>query len=157
MNLSIKELPSYEVAYLRHVGSHLETSVTWGKLLQWAVQHELFPPKQNFIGISLDNPEHVEPSAFRYDACVTLPAGFEKVNQTDVQFQTLPGGMYALYSFYDSIDQLAVAYQSIFEKWLPNSDYAADDRPCLEFSMNNPAEDPEGKAKVDLYVAIKKK
>ncbi|OAB42106.1 helix-turn-helix domain-containing protein [Paenibacillus glacialis] len=50
-----------------------------------------------------------------------------------------------------------VAYQSVFSLWLPSSEYDADDRPCLEFCMNDPAKDKEGKCKVDLYIPIKKR
>lgn len=72
-----------------------------------------------------------------------------------IQFITLAGGLYGLYSFYDTIDKLGFAYQSIFSKWLPYSEYDPDERECLEFCMNNPIEDPEGKAKVDLYIPIR--
>ncbi|WP_310735627.1 GyrI-like domain-containing protein [Cohnella herbarum] len=58
-------------------------------------------------------------------------------------------------TFYDTIDKLGIVYQSIFGQWLPNSEFDPDDRDCLEFCMNNPFEDPEGKAKVDLYIPIK--
>ncbi|WP_233281156.1 GyrI-like domain-containing protein [Paenibacillus algicola] len=40
---------------------------------------------------------------------------------------------------------------------LLNSEYDADDRPCLEFCINDPAKDKEGKCKVDLYIPIKKR
>lgn len=157
MNISIKELPEYEVAFIRHVGSYLNTGETWGKLMEWSFQNNLFPPNQYFIGISLDSPDTVEEYACRYDACVTLPEGFEKENHSAVQFKKLPGGLYALYQFYDTNDKLAIAYQSIFGQWLPDSEYDADDRDCLEFCMNNPFEDPEGKSKVDLYIPIRKR
>lgn len=67
----------------------------------------------------------------------------------------LPGGLYGLYQFYDTIDKLGIAYQSIFAQWLPKSEYDPDERDYLEFCMNNPFEDPDGKAKVDLYIPLK--
>lgn len=36
MNITIKELPDYEVAYVRHVGRYLETFQAWSKLGEWA-------------------------------------------------------------------------------------------------------------------------
>lgn len=157
MNISIAKLPEYEVAFIRRIGSYFEPNDAWEKLMKWAMENGLFPPEQYFIGISIDNPEVVEEHACRYDACVTVPGGFDKTKHTDIQFKRLPGGLYALYPFYDTPCQLAGAYQSIFRDWLPNSEYDADDRECLEFCMNNPADDPEGKCKVDLYIPIKKK
>lgn len=155
MNISIKELPDYEVAFVRHFGSYLDTFKAWESLGVWAGKNGLFPPEQYFIGISLDDPNSTEETECRYDACVTIPQAFKKENHSEVQFRILPGGLYGLYNFYDTIDKLAIAYQSIFGQWLPNSEYDPDERNCLEFCMNNPYDDPEGKAKVDLYIPIK--
>lgn len=157
MNVLIKELPEYEVAYMRRVGSYFETNDLWIQLGDWAEKYGLRPPEQLFIGISLDDPNIVDEYACRYDACVTIPKGFDQEEQTDVQFKKLPGGLYALYYFYDTVDKLAFIYQSLFGQWLPNSEYDPDDRPCLEFCMNNPFHDPEGKAKIDLYIPIRKR
>ncbi|MGP0583559.1 AraC family transcriptional regulator [Paenibacillus timonensis] len=155
MQATIQELPLMEVAYVRHVGSYLETYRAWGKLGMWAAEHRLFPPEQSFIGISLDDPAVTEEEECRYDACVTVPEGLSQTDTPpEIQFQTLPGGLYAKFYFYDTTDKLALLYQSIFGNWLPDSEYDPDDRYCLEFSMNDPAQDPEGKAKVDLYIPI---
>jgi AraC family transcriptional regulator len=157
MNISVREFPDYEVAYVRHIGSYLDTYQAWSKLGKWAEQNQLLPSNQYFIGISLDDPAMVDEYACRYDACVTIPNGFNKREQSDVQYKKLPGGLYAMYTFYDTIDKFAITYQSLFGQWLPNSEYDADDRPCLEFCMNNPLDDPEGKCKVELYIPIKKR
>lgn len=159
MNVTIKNLPDFEVAYVTHVGSYLESFKAWGQLSSWAGKYNLFPPVQHFIGISLDDPATTEEAACRYEACVTLPSDFDKANLSngEVEYKTLPGGLHALYQFYDTIDRFAIAYQIVYGQWLPTSDYDPDDRYALEFSMNNSAEDPEGKAKVDLYIPIKKR
>ncbi|WP_334073077.1 AraC family transcriptional regulator [Paenibacillus sp. A14] len=156
MNISIRQLADVEVAYVRHVGSYLDTYQAWDKLGTWAARNGIYAPEQQFIGISLDDPALVEEHACRYDACVTLPEGFDRTGHADeIRFVTLQGGTYALYSFYDSIDQLGIAYQTLFGQWLPQSGYEAEDKPCLEYCMNNPATDPEGKSKVDLFLPIK--
>ncbi|WP_413305590.1 GyrI-like domain-containing protein [Bacillus sp. 1P10SD] len=161
MKVTLKELPDYEVAFFRRIGSYFEaTDDHWGKLINWAIRNELYPPKQNFIGISLDNPELVDSQQCRHDACVTIPQGFGKdqSKENGIQFKKLDGGLYALNQFYDTPEKLNLAYKYMYEEWLPNSEYDTDfDRYNLEFSMNNPAEDPEGKCRVDLFVPIKKR
>lgn len=157
INISIRELPECEVAFIRRVGSYFEPQEHWEKLIYWAVNNGLFPPNQRFIGISLDNPKIVEGHNCRHDACVTIPEDFDKKKHNDMQYKMLDGGLYALYQFYDTPEKLNLAYQFIFEQWLPNSDYDGDyDRYNLEFNMNNPEDDPERKCKVDLFVPIKK-
>ena len=75
-----------------------------------------------------------------------------------MQFRKLDGGQYALYEYYDSPSLLNNGYKFMYEQWLPNSDFEPDyDRYNLEFSMNDPSEDPEGKAKVHLFVPVKKR
>ncbi|MGQ3480647.1 AraC family transcriptional regulator [Paenibacillus sp. TY11] len=156
--ITIKELPAYEVAYVRHVGSYLDTRVAWDQLGCWAKEYGFTPKNHFFIGISVDDGNLVDEYACRYDACVTLPSGFEQhEHKTNVQFKTLSGGMYALYPYYGTIDKFVLAYQSVYSLWLPSSEYDADDRPCLEFCMNDPAKDREGKCKVDLYIPIKQR
>ncbi len=154
--IKIKELPALNVAYVRHVGSYLDTGSAWDKLGRWAAERGLTPQNQQFIGISLDDGGRVDEYSCRYDACITLSAGFMAEDETEVRFKPLPGGMFAVYPFYDTIDQFVLAYQNVFGLWLPNSGYEADDRPCLEFCLNDPAQDAEGKCRVDLYVPIKK-
>lgn len=158
MKITIHELPNVEVAFVRHVGSYTDTYHAWGKLGEWAGRNGLFPPHQQYIGISLDDPSVVDELACRYDACVTIPPEFNRNEHIDeIDFTTVPGGTYAMYSFYDTPNQLTIAYTSLYGQWLPNSEYDPDDRHCLEFCMNNPEDDPEGKCKIDLYVPIKKR
>ncbi|UII56365.1 GyrI-like domain-containing protein [Cytobacillus spongiae] len=157
MEIKVIELPAYEVAYIRRTGSYFEHQGHWDQLLRWAFENQLYPPQQSFIGISLDNPQMVEGKDCRHDACVTIPEGFPKEHHPDRQFKRLEEGSYALYKFYDKPEKLSSAYSELYEQWLPNSLYIADeDRVPLEFNMNNPAEDPEGKCKVDLYIPVRK-
>ncbi|MHC0035375.1 AraC family transcriptional regulator [Pseudoneobacillus sp. C159] len=156
MDITVKPLPEMEVAYIRRTGSYFEPQEHWGKLISWAIQNGLFPPQQSFIGISLDNPNIVGDQECRHDACVTIPENFNKENQGEIQFKKLPGGPYALFPFFDHPEKLNSAYQFMFEKWLPNSGYMSDfERDNLEYNMNNPADDPDGKCRVDLYIPIK--
>ncbi|MBT2689428.1 GyrI-like domain-containing protein [Bacillus sp. ISL-47] len=158
MKIIVTTLPETEVGYIRRTGSYFEPQEHWGNLISWASSNGLFPPEQSFIGISLDNPELLERRDCRHDACVTIPDGFDKEKHKEIKFKKLSGGDYALYPFYDTPDNLNSAYQYMFGEWLPKSEYDPDyDRYNLEYNMNNPAEDTEGKCKVDLYVPVRKK
>lgn len=158
MNIEIKELPEYEVAFIRRIGSYFEPQEHWGNLINWAINQGLYPPAHSFIGISLDNPDLVDSKSCRHDACVTIPEGFDKEMHDEIQFKKLDGGQYALTQFYDVPERLNLAYQFIYEQWIPNSDFEVDNnRFNLEFNLNNPSEDPGGKCKVDLFVPIQLK
>ncbi|WP_151736807.1 AraC family transcriptional regulator ['Paenibacillus yunnanensis' Narsing Rao et al. 2020] len=157
--ITIREIPGYEVAYVRHVGSYLDTGQAWDKLQVWAGSQGLTPPGAMFIGISLDDPNVTDEFACRYDACVTLPpGGASRVESAGpVQCKTLSGGLYAVYPYYGKVEQFVLAYQTVFGLWLPDSGYEADDRPCLEFCLQDHAKEADGKCKVDLYVPVKRR
>lgn len=154
MNVLLKTLPDYEVAYIRRTGSYFEPQPHWEQLLSWALENRLFPGEQNFIGVSLDDPAAVAAEKCRHDACVTIPNGFDK--KETIQYQILKGGEYALHSFYGQPCELSSAYASVYQEGLAAMAMEPDySRYCLEFNLNNPAEDPEGKCRVDLYVPVK--
>ncbi|MEW9106896.1 GyrI-like domain-containing protein [Paenibacillus sp.] len=155
--IAIKELPDVEVAYVRHVGSYVDTRGAWDKLGSWVQEQGLVASERSFIGVSLDDGNEVEECACRYDACVTLPLGFAKQEHKDILYGALPGGMYAVYPYYDTVANFVLAYETMFRLWLPSSGYEADDRPCLEFCLNDPKQDEEGKCRVDLHIPIRKR
>lgn len=155
MNVAIVTLPAHETACVRHVGSYLDTHLAWDKLRAWINRSGMPTEKAIYIGMPLDSPEANGEHACRYDACVTLPAGFVRREDPAIRYETLPGGLYALYKFYDTIDRLGIVYRGLFREWLPTSGYAWDGRPCLEIAMNNPAEDPDGRSKIDLYIPVR--
>ncbi|WP_254450651.1 AraC family transcriptional regulator [Cohnella herbarum] len=99
MNVSIKELPEYEIAFVRHIGSYLDTYKAWQKLGEWTSKH-LFVPSGTIFHWNFFRQSNVtEENECRYDACVTLPYSFIKDNNSDVQIRKLPGGLYGLYNF----------------------------------------------------------
>ena len=156
MNVTIKEFSPKKVAYSRHTGSYLDTAGNWQKLLEWVGKNGLFRPSAEFIGVSLDDPETTEEDACRHDACITLPENYNETQNDGIGYQTLPGGTYAVYRFYDTSDKLLLAFRSLYLQWLPESGYEADDRPVMEINLNNPADDPEHKSMCDVCIPVRK-
>ncbi|MBN1440000.1 MAG: AraC family transcriptional regulator [Anaerolineales bacterium] len=155
MNVEIKNLPEYRIAYFRHTGSYLDTGRNWQRLLAWVGKRGLSAARPLFIGISQDDPETTEEDECRHDACVTLPAGFPETDEDGVRYTTIPAGRYGQYLFYDTIDKLAIAFRALYGEWLPQSGYELDERPPLEINLNNPAEDPERKSKCLVCIPLK--
>lgn len=158
MDIILKQLPETDIAFIRRTGNYFEPQEHWEKLIHWATENNLHPPSSQFIGISLDDPKVVNSQECRHDACITLPKNFNKTGHREIQFRILDGGQYIVHHFYDSPEKLKDTYEYIFEKWLPESEYLVDKhRSNLEFNLNNPAEDPSGKSRVDLHIPIKNK
>ena len=139
MNVTVKDLPRYRVAYMRHVGAfgaHGGIPELWQRFRQWMGTRGLHGPDSIKLGIGRDDPEVTAPDKCRYDACVVVPDTFpgdKWVNLTDV-----PGGRYAVMEFVGTGQTIRDAWESLYRSWLPGSGYQPDDRPCLEIYRGNP-------------------
>ncbi|WP_437967857.1 GyrI-like domain-containing protein [Sorangium sp. So ce260] len=143
MNVTVKTLPSYHVAYVRRVGPYGpggSVSEAWHRLVRWASARDLWTPDRICVGISHDNPKVTEPSRCRYDAAIVIPEGFKaegEVNVTDIA-----GGKYAAGAFIGDASLIGAAWDRLFAEWLPQSGYQPDHRPCFELYQGE-FHDPE--------------
>ena len=131
MDVQIKQLPGYHVAYLRYIGPYGPgVSQHWAKFRRWAKARDLVKKETATLGISHDDPSITPPEKCRYDACVTVPADFKP--EAGVNLADIPGGKYAVLRFAGSGREIGPAWTSIYRDWLPDSGYQPDDRPCFE-------------------------
>ena len=154
MKVEVKEMPEMYVAYYRHVGSYSGVGEAFDKLMRWAGPRGLLQfPKTKTLGVYHDDPEITDPSRLRSSACVTVPEGTEV--DGEIGAMTVPGGRFAVASFEITHEQFGEAWDELMGKWLPESGYQPDDRPCYELYCNDPKTHPEGKFIVDICVPVK--
>ena len=139
MNVAIRALGPYHVAYMRRVGPYGAHGIPalWERLTEWMTTHDLAGAKAVKLGIGLDDPAVTPPGKCRYDACVVVPPEFpadRRVNVTDI-----PGGKYAVTSFVGTAHEIGGAWDALYRSWLPTSGYEPDNRPCLEVYRGDPA------------------
>ncbi|MGK4007354.1 GyrI-like domain-containing protein [Sorangium sp. So ce1036] len=133
MDVAVKALPSYHVAYIRSVGPYGpngSVGEAWRRLMRWASARDLWTVDRICLGIAHDNPHVTEPAKCRHDAAIVIPEGFKTggdVNVTDVA-----GGKYATSAFVGDARMIGVAWDRLFGEWLPQSGYQPDHRPCFE-------------------------
>jgi AraC family transcriptional regulator len=136
--VTVKDLPSYHVAYMRHVGPYGAGGIPalWTRLNAWIARHDLDGPDRVTLGIGHDDALVTAPERCRYDACVVVARAFAAdrlVNVTDV-----PGGKYAVSPFTGTAREIVGAWEALYRSWLPDSGYEPDDRPCLEIYRGRP-------------------
>ena len=153
MNVEIKTMPDYYVAYVRQIGPYGPEICMKAeeRLMRWAGPRGYFPGGLG-IGISWDNPTITPPERCRYDACVTVPDDVK--GEGEVGVQTIPGGLYAVYHVRINTDEFGRVWNELMGEWLPQSGYQCDDRPCYEICRNNVETDPEHKWEVDVCCPI---
>ncbi|MBN2055280.1 AraC family transcriptional regulator [bacterium] len=153
MNVEIKQLPDFHVAYVRKLGAYGKETCeqAFGELMQWAGSRGL-AAKGTMLGVYWDNPEVTPPEKCRVDACLTVPPGTKTSGQVGVQ--TLGGGLYAICGFEIRGESFQGAWDEVFQ-WLVASGRECEDKPCFEMYHASPDEHPEGKWKFDICVPLK--
>jgi AraC family transcriptional regulator len=146
MNVEVKILPSYHVAYIRHITGYSkgqfsgEIDRAFQRVCAWAAARDLFGPTTLVIGIPYDNPDITPNDRCRYDACVTIPA---EVNQGtgEVGIEDISGGKYAVGHIEVSTKEthkIGEMVNLMYGEWLPSSGYTVEDKPALEIYGENP-------------------
>jgi AraC family transcriptional regulator len=138
MNVHVRELPPYHVAYMRYVGPYGAHGIPelWARLRKWMEASQLGRAGRITLGVGHDDPSITAAEKCRYDACVVVPEDFaldKWVNVMDV-----PGGKCAVAEFTGTADEIEGAWDGVFSGWLPNSGYQPDDRPCVEVYRGDP-------------------
>jgi len=158
IKIEVKELPSQQVVYVRHIGPYAgDTELfgrLYGKLMNWAGPRDLlcFPDTQ-ILTVYHDDPNVTDESKLRTSACITITEDTEVGGE--IGKMTLPGGKYAVAYFEINTDEFEQAWNTVCGEWLPQSGYQPDDRPCFEHCINDFREHPEKKHIVEICVPVK--
>lgn len=154
INVEVKEMPAFRVAYVRHLSGYNEKiGEAWTKLFRWAGPRGLIGPDTKMIGIPHDNPDITPGDKCRYDACLTIP--YDMPAADEIGIMTIPGGKHAVFHFEGLEQEIGQAYDNLYGIWLPQSGYQPEDRPCYEIYCGNPHEHPEKKFTYDICVPVK--
>ena len=154
MNVQIKEMPEYHVAYVRKMGPYgmVICEQAFAELMRWTGPTGHLKSGV-MIGVYWDNPEVTPPEKCRVDACISIPRG--TVPEAPIDIQTISGGPYTVCHCEIPFDGFQRAWEDTFA-WLVDSGHECDDRPCYERYYNNPSDDPEGKWIVDICIPLKR-
>lgn len=132
MKVTIEELPSYRIAYMRHVGPYGPSGIPelWRRFEKWMDAHGLTAERNVTLGISHDDPHVTDAGKCRYDACVVVTQDFE--GDALVNVSEVPGGKYACSEFTGTAHEIEAAWDDMFRCGIPGTGFQPDDRPCFE-------------------------
>jgi AraC family transcriptional regulator len=155
--VEVKEMPEKSVVYVRHVGPYAGDSALFerlfGKLMGWAGPRGLLQPQMQSMAVYHDDPKVTSEDRLRLSVCITAPED-TKVDG-EIGKMTVPAGKYAFARFTLNPNEYPRAWDAVMGKWLPESGFQPDDRPCFELYLNDPKTHPEGLHIVDICVPVK--
>ncbi len=156
--VEVKEMPEFNVAYVRHIGAYAADGdlfrSLFERLMKWAMPRDLFKTSETtFLSVYHDDPKITDENKLRVSACLTVPEGTE--TDGEVGHMVVPGGKYAVASCEINVDEYQQAWDALMGGWMPDSGYQPDDRLCYEIARNNPDQHPKKKHLVDICVPVK--
>lgn len=136
MQVTVKELPTVRVAYMRHVGPYGASLIPdlWKRLHRWMAPRGLEGEQAVTLGVAYDDPQVVAPERCRYDACVVVPETFR---DDSIDFKHIAGGRYAITPFVGTVDEIGTNWDRFYREWLPTSGFQPADRPCFEIQRGD--------------------
>jgi AraC family transcriptional regulator len=131
MQITVRELPTVRVAYLRNVGPYGAHGIPglWVRLHQWMAPRGLERDDTITLGVAHDDPRVVAPEKCRYDACVVVPEDFR---DDTIDFKHIEGGRHATTPFVGTAEEINAAWDRFYREWLPTSGFQPADRLCFE-------------------------
>lgn len=152
MNVEVKILPTYHVAYVRHLEGYdkgvynLNISSAFDKTAMWVEARQLFDKNTLCIGAFYDYQEITPSEKRRYDAALTIPTHVTEGSE-GISIKDISGGQYAICrieldnenkdSFERAINEMDRGFEYIYGTWLPNSMYELEDKACLELYLSS--------------------
>ena len=137
----IVELPSQQIAYVRHVGPYDQASGAFDRLIAWAAQRGLLD-EASVLGVYWDDQSITAPRHTRCDAALSVEAGV--ASEGDIRVRALPGGDYAVVRHEGRYQAQALRriYELVYGSWLPAIGREPADAPPFEV-YRTPSQGPE--------------
>jgi AraC family transcriptional regulator len=157
LGVQVHRLAPATIAYIRHVGPYKGDTALFrrlfNQLLAWAGPRGLTGPETRYLSLFQDNPNLTPAAKQRMEVALTVPAGTAPSGQIGVR--TLEGGVYATARVRVRIEDYAAQWDALVADWLPASGYQPDHRAAMEFYLNDPATDPEGRYHVEICLPVR--
>ena len=144
--ISIEVLDDCLVIYERHKGSYGDLSEHWGAFQE--NYKEYITEATLLLERTYDDPSITNIDECLYDICITTPEGCTLENTC-----ILKGGKFAIYHFKGFVNQIYSSYQSIFNVWLPQSNFVIDDR--YGFEIYREIDCDSMHMEIDLCIPVK--
>jgi AraC family transcriptional regulator len=152
----VKQLPERNVACVRHVGPYNQIGKAIERIFAWAGPKGLvrFPDTQ-CLAVYHDDPETVNATELRSDACIAVPKGTPV--DGEVNALLIPGGLFAVAHVEIDAAEYGDAWDRLVGEWIPQNGCVSDSsRLCYELYLNDPAEHPQRKHVVDICEPVRR-
>lgn len=153
---NIIHIENKHLVYIRIIakyGSELDYRTAWKKLWQYAKQKKIVNKKNEFIGLSFDDPNITKHEQCRFYACISTDIPIKP--EAEFGVRTIENGKFAVFTHKGAYSGLNRLYQSIYLDWLPNTNKKLRHSIPFEKYLNNPDKVKEDDLLTEIYIPIK--
>lgn len=140
-DVQLEQLEAIPIAFIRGIfgtdGSVLVQR--YHELIAWAEKYGI--PYQGALrrfGMSIDNPEVTPAGKYRYDFALYNPEAVP--GEGLIEAGEIPGGTYATLHCQGSLEDVAQAWDYLYQHWLPGSTFVPVHYPAIEEFVQGPEE-----------------
>lgn len=155
----IIEIEPIQVLAVRHVGPYMDCGDAWHKLMKFAYTQKmklgkkLMAKNSRMFGVGYDDPNIVEATKLRYDACITKDDDIQL--DDNIRETIIVGGKYAKFLHKGNYEPLADKYRQIYGGWVVQNNIKLRDLPPFEEYLNrNPHRTKPENLRTLIYVPI---
>jgi AraC family transcriptional regulator len=106
------------------------------------------------MGLVYDNPDTVEPAAFRFDICGSVATEVPP-NRQGVVNKVIPAGRCAVLRHLGAHERLGESIYYLYREWLPGSGEELRDFPLFFHYLNLKPETPDHELITDVHLPLK--
>lgn len=151
MEFGIETLEPLRLLGLRVTGTYrYSVPAAFERLVSIARTNGLIGARTQFLGLSYDNPEMIEASELRFDACITSDADpVDELRRIDFS-----GGRFAVYRHTGPYELLEHVFDRLFDAVIFSGECELRDAPCLEIYRNDPETTQQKELLTDVCIPI---
>ncbi|CAL2080310.1 AraC family transcriptional regulator [Tenacibaculum sp. 190524A05c] len=158
LEFTIEELPAFKILYLQYKGNYDNIKAieqTWEKLVRYALKKKLFKDDTIIVGEVLDDDEISESLKCRYNAGIIIESNADITTEGLFGTKEIEAQKYAKFIHIGSHESCFETYNSIYMHWMKDVKLEFEDKPTLEFYLNDEETTPKEKLITEIYIPVK--
>ncbi len=148
---TVKEISTFELAYLHHQGKKNDIGLTYNQLIKWATPKGLMNEATQMITIYHDSPKISTLNDIRMSACLVLNEPLK--DKGEINTKTFTPGKCVVSRFEIKPTEFQQAWEAN-AVWMSENGFQKADKTPFAIHYNNAALHPEGKFIVDLCFPV---
>jgi AraC family transcriptional regulator len=158
LNYKVEKLPGFNVLYLTYQGSYDNIKAinrTWDQLVYYALKQDLLKEETIVLGEILDDNEITDNVHCRYNAAIILENEIDFKLKGLFKTKHIETQKYVKFIHKGSHETCINTYEKIYAYWMTEIQLEFEDKPILEFYINDEDDTLKENLITEIYIPVK--